>query len=54
MAAYVSKEHCGTCENFEWNGEEYSKGYCKWYKTYYYCDDSCEHWEDDGEELWNY
>lgn len=38
------KYHCGSCEFFEWNGEKYSKGYCSWYKVYYYADDACDHW----------
>ena len=33
---------CGKCENYSFTGNN-SKGYCSWYKTYYYPDDSCTH-----------
>lgn len=46
--AYEGK--CGTCINFEDNnGDKYDKsnayyvkGYCTWYRCYYYPDDSCD------------
>lgn len=46
--AYEGK--CGSCDNFEEprgsspyssTNAYYVKGYCSWYKTYYYPDDSC-------------
>ena len=33
---------CGKCVNYSFTGNN-SKGYCSWYKTYYYPDDSCTH-----------
>lgn len=44
--AYYVKYRCGSCKYFEWDGCDYSKGYCAWYKTYYYPSDSCDHWDD--------
>jgi len=46
MADYI-KYHCSTCEYFEWDGDENHKGYCAWYKVYYYADDQCDHWKED-------
>ncbi len=55
MAAYVRKGHCGTCEYFdEWNEDENCKGHCDWYKTYYYCDDFCDHWKEKEGSSWRY
>lgn len=34
---------CGTCKYYKFEGQ-YSKGYCDWYRSYYYPDDSCLHW----------
>ena len=36
------EDKCGKCENYSFKGDN-SKGYCSWYKTYYYPDDSCPH-----------
>lgn len=33
---------CGGCTNFDFQGD-YNKGYCSWYKSYYYPGDSCSH-----------
>ena len=54
MLVYVMKEHCGTCKYFEWDGQENKKGYCAWYKAYYYPDDECDHWEDNGKPEYHY
>ena len=35
---------CRTCKYFEDAGEN-EKGYCSWYRSYYYGDESCSHWE---------
>lgn len=44
------ENQCGSCDNFEdrrnnspydTNNYNYEKGYCSWYRTYYYPDDSC-------------
>lgn len=42
--AYVRENTCGSCSNYEYEGEN-SKGYCSYYRSYYYPDDSCSHWE---------
>lgn len=42
--AYVRDYTCGTCVNYTYEGEN-TKGYCSYYKTYYYHDESCSHWE---------
>ena len=42
--AYVAENTCGSCKNYEYAGE-YQKGYCSYYRSYYYHDDSCSHWE---------
>ena len=44
MADYVKDGTCGSCANYEYAGSN-SKGYCSYYGTYYYPDDSCSHWE---------
>ena len=33
---------CGGCTNFDFQGDD-NKGYCSWYKCYYYPGDSCSH-----------
>ena len=43
MSDYVREGTCGTCEYYEFAGNN-SKGYCNWYKAYYYDDDSCSHY----------
>lgn len=45
MGDYVEKYTCGTCKYYEYKGQ-YEKGYCSYYKTYYYHDDHCNHWEE--------
>ena len=37
--------HCRSCKYYEFSGEN-SKGYCSWFKAYYYADDSCKHYEE--------
>lgn len=43
MSDYVEKYKCGSCREYEYEGKN-KKGYCKWYRAYYYPDDSCSHW----------
>lgn len=43
MADYVKKYTCGSCDYYEFEGEN-KKGYCEYYKRYYYPDDSCKKW----------
>lgn len=45
MSDYVAKYTCGSCSNYEYEGQN-TKGYCSYYKCYYYPDDSCNHWEE--------
>lgn len=40
MASYINQ--CGSCINYEFEGDN-RKGYCEWYKAYYYPTDSCNH-----------
>lgn len=40
MASY--EEQCGGCTYYDFQGDNY-KGYCSWYKSYYYPGDSCSH-----------
>ena len=42
---YVKEGTCGTCINYSYEGE-YTKGYCSYYKTYYYHDETCRNWEE--------
>lgn len=42
---YVEMNKCGSCKYYSYEGK-YSKGYCSWYKAYYYADDSCDHWQE--------
>lgn len=44
MADYVEKYKCGSCKEYTYEGPN-KKGYCSWYRAYYYPDDSCKHWE---------
>lgn len=44
MSDYVEKYKCGSCMYYEYAGK-YEKGYCSWYRSYYYPDDECNHWE---------
>lgn len=47
MASYVSVHTCGACKEFEWNGDQYCKGYCSIYRSYYYADEcSCRHYDE--------
>lgn len=45
MADYVKYGTCGTCLNYSYEGE-YKKGYCSYYRTYYYHDETCNNWEE--------
>lgn len=47
MSDYVVKGTCGSCSYYEYAGQ-YQKGYCSYYRAYYFSDDSCNHWEDNG------
>lgn len=33
---------CGGCEYYDFQGD-YNKGYCSWYRAYYYPGDDCSH-----------
>lgn len=44
MSDYVVKYKCGSCRNYEYEGKD-TKGYCSYYRSYYYPDDSCSHWD---------
>ena len=55
MAKY--EDQCGSCEYFyecrgnwdkPYNVNDSDKGYCEWYKTTYYPDDSCNHYNKRG------
>lgn len=50
MANYVAKYTCGSCAEYEYEGEN-RKGYCNKYRTYYYPDDSCNSWEEASDRL---
>ena len=41
-------ECCGNCERYTYEGKD-RKGYCDWYRSYYYPTDSCSHFRE-GEE----
>ena len=45
MSDWVRKYTCGSCKEFEYAGEN-TKGYCNYYRCYYFPDDSCRHWEE--------
>ena len=45
MSDWVIKYTCGSCKEYEYAGENY-KGYCNYYRCYYFPDDSCNHWEE--------
>lgn len=36
---------CDTCAYYDFEGEN-KKGYCSWYRSYYYPDDRCDHWKE--------
>ena len=48
------ENQCGSCENFydvkgyndeyPFSGGKYDKGHCSWYRTYYYPEESCNHY----------
>ncbi len=43
--SYVAYEtQCGGCKYYDFQGD-HSKGYCSWYRSYYYPGDSCSHQE---------
>lgn len=44
---YVKDGTCGSCANYTYEGNN-SKGYCSYYGTYYWPDDSCSHWKSSG------
>ena len=43
MSYYAAEGTCGSCEYYEYEGENV-KGYCSFYRTYYYSNDSCRNW----------
>ncbi len=45
MNNYVRSGTCGACRYFEYEGEN-SKGYCNYYRAYYWPDDSCKHYDE--------
>lgn len=45
MSDWVREGTCGCCMNFEFEGN-HCKGYCRYYKCYYWPDDSCRHYEE--------
>ena len=47
MSEWVREGTCGSCANFEFEGSN-SKGYCRYYRCYYWPDDSCRHYEEAG------
>ncbi|MBE5838446.1 CFI-box-CTERM domain-containing protein [Butyrivibrio sp.] len=44
MGDWVRDNTCGTCTHYEYAGEN-EKGYCSYYKSYYFSDDTCSHYE---------
>lgn len=40
--SYNYEDQCGSCVYFNFQGDNY-KGYCSWYKAYYYPGDGCSH-----------
>lgn len=47
MSDWVRKGTCGCCINFEYEGS-HSKGYCHYFRCYYWPEDSCRYYEDAG------
>ncbi len=45
MSEYVKEGTCGACKYHENKGDN-TKGYCSYYRAYYYNDDSCSHYEE--------
>lgn len=45
MMYYAEPGTCGSCKEFEYEGEN-REGYCRYRKAYYYPDDSCQYWEE--------
>ena len=45
MRDWVTKYTCGSCAEFEYEGEN-TKGHCNRFGAYYYPDDSCRHWKE--------
>lgn len=39
--SYINR--CGDCEYYQMPRNKYDKGYCEYYHTYYYPEDSCNH-----------
>ncbi|MBO5138312.1 MAG: hypothetical protein J6B89_01560 [Bacilli bacterium] len=39
--SYINR--CGDCEYYQMPRNKYDKGYCEYYNTYYYPEDSCNH-----------
>jgi len=44
MSDYILEGTCGACKEFEFEGND-KKGYCRWYKQYFWDRDSCSHYE---------
>lgn len=40
--------NCASCEYYDYNEKWGLKGYCTWYKTYYYPEDTCSHYKEAG------
>jgi len=43
-------ECCGNCERYTYEGKD-KKGYCDWYRSYYYPTDSCSHFKEGDENV---
>lgn len=47
MSYYDYDGQCGSCREYSFEGDN-SKGYCRYYRDYYYPDNSCSHWDERG------
>lgn len=45
MGNYIRSGTCGACSYFEYEGDN-SKGYCNYYRAYYWPDDNCKHYDE--------
>lgn len=50
MADYIRAGTCGACKEFEFEGND-KKGYCRYYRAYYWDSDSCRHYDEDERRL---
>ncbi len=49
--SYEYGNQCGSCKEYSFEGDN-KKGYCSYYRSYFYPDDSCQHYAGRSDGCW--